>query len=74
MSRTFDLNTPPVLAKVCGMSSRFVQVTVVPTVTVGPKAKLLIFTSAVPAACSALAWNVDEADINNVIAINTTAA
>ena len=49
MSRTLDLKTPSVLTTVWGMSSRFVQVTVVPTGTVsvsGPKLKLSIFTSA----------------------------
>src|ERR1700722_8640446 len=48
VSITFDLKTPSVLTAVWGMSSLFVQVTVVPagTVTVcGPKMKLSIFTS-----------------------------
>src|SRR5436305_7863705 len=49
VSRTLDLKTPSVLTTVCGMSSRLVQVTVVPADTVsvsGPKLKLSILTSA----------------------------
>jgi len=49
VSRTLDLNTPSVLTTVCGISSRFVQVTIAPTGTVtvcGPKLKLSIFISA----------------------------
>src|SRR6516162_1737803 len=44
------------LVTVCGMSSRFVQATVVPTETVnvgGPKLKLSIFTSALSVFCDA---------------------
>src|ERR1700747_711138 len=50
VSSTLDLNTLSVLTIECGISSRFVQVTVVPTATVrvaGPKLKLSTFTSAV---------------------------
>src|SRR6201984_806126 len=57
VSSTLDLNTLSVLTIVWGMSSRFVQVTVVPTATVraaGPKLKLSTFTSAL-AACGAFA-------------------
>src|SRR6204780_689792 len=58
VSSALDLNTPSVLTTVCGISSRFVQVTVVPTGTVsavGPKLKLSIFTSVVaaPLSCAA---------------------
>ena len=48
VSSTFDLNSLSVLTTVCGMSSWFVQVIVVPTLTVtsaGPKVKLSILTS-----------------------------
>src|ERR1700688_5021377 len=48
VSSTLDLNVLSVLTAVCGISSRFVQVTVVPTETfssAGPKLKLSIFTS-----------------------------
>src|SRR6202051_1753288 len=48
VSSTLDLNVLSVLTAVCGISSRFVQVTVVPTATfssAGPKLKLSIFTS-----------------------------
>src|SRR4051794_16167864 len=48
VSSTFDLNSLSVLTTVCGMSSWFVHVIVVPTLTVtsaGPKVKLSIFTS-----------------------------
>src|ERR1700746_2465255 len=51
-SSTLDLNTLSVLTTVCGISSRLVQVTVVPTATVrvaGPKLKLSTFTSALAA-------------------------
>ena len=44
VSSTFDLNSLSVLTTVCGMSSRFVQVTVVPAVTVtsaGPKREVV---------------------------------
>src|SRR5271154_668002 len=58
VSSALDLNTPSVLTTVCGISSRFVHVTVVPAGTVsaaGPKLKLSIFTSAVAAAFSCAA-------------------
>jgi hypothetical protein len=65
VSITFDLNTLSSLTTVCGMSSRFVHVTVVPagTVTVaGPKLKLSIFTSVFDAGgCPALATELREA-------------
>src|ERR1700746_2087732 len=63
VSSTLDLNTLSVLTTVWGMSSRFVQVTVVPTATVrvaGPKLKLSTFTSAV-AGCGVFAELYDEA-------------
>src|SRR5258708_32667285 len=50
VSSTSDLSTLSVLTTVWGISSRFVQVTVVPTGTVkvaGPKLKFSTFTSAV---------------------------
>src|SRR5713226_9846407 len=58
VSSTLDLKTPSVLTTVCGMSSRLVHVTVVPTGIVsvsGPKLKLSIFTSVVSGFCCALA-------------------
>src|SRR5213079_1329652 len=58
VSSTLDLKTPSVLTTVCGISSRLVHVTLVPTGTVsvaGPKLKLSIFTSVVSAFCCALA-------------------
>src|SRR4029077_5508924 len=63
VSSTLDLNTLSVLTTVCGISSRFVQVTVVPTATVrlaGPKLKLSTFTSA-PGGCGAFAELPGEA-------------
>src|SRR5579863_8880778 len=54
VSRTLDLKTLSSLTTVWGMSSRFVQVTVVPAATVmaaGPKLKLSIFTSMLAGAC-----------------------
>src|ERR1700745_42752 len=57
VSSTLDLNTLSVLTIVWGISSRFVQVTVVPTATVrvaGPKLKLSTFTSAL-AGCAVFA-------------------
>src|SRR5713226_3068557 len=56
VSSTLDLKTLSVLTTVCGISSRFVHVTVVPTGTVsvpGPKLKLSIFTSVASAFCCA---------------------
>jgi len=50
VSSAFDLNVLSSATTVCGMSSRFVQVTLVPGATVsdaGPKVKLSILTSAV---------------------------
>ena len=47
VSITRDLKAPFVLTTVCGMSSRFFEVTVVPAGTemdCGPKLKLSIFT------------------------------
>src|ERR1700692_3166489 len=58
VSSTLDLNVLSVLTAVCGISSRFVQVTVVPTGTfssAGPKLKLSIFTSVVSGFCCAAA-------------------
>src|ERR1700746_3964745 len=52
VSSTLDLNTLSVLTTVCGISSRLVQVTVVPTATVrvaGLRLKLSTFTSALAA-------------------------
>src|ERR1700720_2885589 len=63
VSSTLDLNTLSVLTTVWGISSRFVQVTVVPTATVkvaGPKLKLSTFTSAL-AGCGAFAELPGEA-------------
>src|ERR1700688_485707 len=54
VSSTLDLNVLSVLTAVCGISSRFVQVTIVPTETfssAGPKLKLSIFTSVVSGFC-----------------------
>src|SRR5713226_4407685 len=56
VSSTLDLKTPSVLTTVCGISSRLVHVTVVPTGTVsvpGPKLKLSIFTSVASGFCCA---------------------
>src|SRR5271168_1061440 len=56
VSSTLDLNTPSVLTTVCGISSRFVHVTVVPTGIVnasGPNLKLSIFTSITAAGVAA---------------------
>src|SRR5947208_1817884 len=58
VSSTLDLNTFSVLTMVWGISSRLVQVTVVPTATVrvaGPKLKLSTFTSAAVAGCGVFA-------------------
>src|ERR1700730_2988477 len=58
VSSTLDLNVLSVLTAVCGISSRFVQVTVVPTGTfnsAGPKLKLSIFTSVASVFCCAAA-------------------
>src|SRR5437762_8685421 len=58
VSSTLDLKAPSVLTTVCGISSRLVHVTLVPTGTVsvaGPKLKLSIFTSLVSGFCCALA-------------------
>src|ERR1700688_2767475 len=58
VSSTLDLNILSVLTAVCGISSWFVQVTVVPTGTfnsAGPKLKLSIFTSVTSAFCCAAA-------------------
>src|SRR5258708_1805748 len=58
VSSAFDLNSLVFEATVCGISSSFVQVTVVPAFTVmlcGAKVKLSIFTS-VSAACVPAAW------------------
>src|SRR3984893_1015815 len=58
VSSTLDLNILSVLTAVCGISSRFVQVTVVPTApfsSAGPKLKLSIFTSVASAFCCAAA-------------------
>src|ERR1700719_3988634 len=58
VSSTLDLNVLSVLTAVCGISSRFVQVTVVPTETfssAGPKLKLSIFTSVASGFCCAAA-------------------
>src|ERR1700704_3186103 len=64
VSSTLDLKTLSSLTTVCGMSSRLVHVTVVPTATVsvaGPKLKLSIFTSALEACgCSARVAKVLE--------------
>src|SRR5437879_1198858 len=60
VSSTLDLKTPSVLTTECGISSRLVQVTLVPTGTVrvpGPKLKLSIFTSVVSGFCCAPARN-----------------
>src|ERR1700730_18365736 len=58
VSSTLDLNILSVLTAVCGISSRFVHVTVVPTGTfssAGPKLKLSIFTSVASGFCCAAA-------------------
>src|SRR3984893_10795390 len=58
VSSTLDLNVLSVLTAVCGISSRFVQVTVVPTGTfssAGPKLKLSILTSVISDFCCAAA-------------------
>src|ERR1700730_6541700 len=58
VSNTWDLKVLSVLTAVCGISSRFVQVTVVPTGTfssAGPKLKLSIFTSVASGFCCAAA-------------------
>src|SRR5215471_5394539 len=76
-SSTLDLNTfgSSALTTVCGMSSRLVQVTVVPTATVkaaGPKLKLSIFTSGAWFCCSAAARSLRRAPpIKIPTAINT---
>src|SRR6266478_6271997 len=66
------------LTTVCGMSSRFVHVTVVPAATVsvaGPKLKLSIFTSTFDAcACSALAVKPLALLISSTAAATTGAA
>src|SRR5260370_23966269 len=78
VSSTFDLNTLSSLTTVCGMSSRFVHVTVVPAATVsvaGPKLKLSIFTSTFDAcACSALAVKPLALLISSTPAATTGAA
>src|ERR1700730_264286 len=54
VSSTLDLNVLSVLTAVCGISSRFIHVTVVPTATfssAGPKLKLSIFTSVISGFC-----------------------
>src|SRR5258706_12067829 len=72
VSSTLDLNTFSVLTIVWGISSRFAQVTVVPTATVrvaGPKLKLSTFTSAV-AGCGAFAeLSGEAADSRNAATI-----
>src|SRR5882757_5007134 len=64
VSSTLDLKTLSSLTTVCGMSSRLVHVTVVPTATVsvdGPKLKLSILTSALDTCvCSARTAKVLE--------------
>src|SRR5436309_4422973 len=73
VSSTLDLNTLSVLTTVWGISSRFVQVTVVPTATVrvvGPKLKLSTFTSAL-AGCGDLAELPGEAAESSSVAIIT---
>src|ERR1700746_2153757 len=77
VSSTLDLNVfgSSVLTTVCGISSRLIQVTVVPTGTVsvaGPKLKLSIFTSVVSAFCWALADRFSS-DSATVPATNTSA-
>src|SRR5215470_7315948 len=73
VSRTFDLNTPSVLTTVWGISSRLVQVTVVPTDTLrvsGPKLKLSIVTSAfVPVGWSFAVTLGDSANSSNIAII-----
>jgi hypothetical protein len=72
-----DLNTPSVLTDVWGMSSAFVQVTVVPTGTVivcGPKTKLSIFTAAFAAEGSSFALTLGEPANSITIAITAGVA
>src|ERR1700745_3726412 len=72
VSSTLDLNTLSVLTIVWGMSSRFVQVTVVPTATVkaaGPKLKLSTFTSAVVGSAAFAVLRSEAADSSNVASI-----
>src|ERR1700747_301564 len=72
VSSTLDLKTLSVLTTVWGISSRFVQVTVVPTGTVkvgGPKLKLSTFTSVV-AGCGVFAeLRGEPADSSSVATI-----
>src|SRR5258705_6740588 len=75
VSSTLDWNTLSVLTMVWGMSSRLVQVTVVPTATVsvaGPKLKLSTFTSAL-AGCGVFAELPGEAANSSSAAIITIA-
>src|SRR5437660_8935670 len=78
VSSTLDLKTLSSLTTVCGMSSRLVHVTMVPTATVsvvGPKLKLSILTSALDACvCSARAAKVLELPANSDAAVATDAA
>src|SRR4029077_2244931 len=77
VSNTLDLNTLSVLTIVCGISSRLVQVTVVPTGTVkvaGPKLKLSTFTSAV-AGCGVCAeLRGEPADSSSVATITVASS
>src|SRR5271167_3915017 len=77
VSSALDLNTPSVLTTVCGISSRFVQVIVVPTGTVkspGPKLKLSIFTSAVFAGASWASAVITGVPANDSSAVINTGA
>jgi hypothetical protein len=76
VSITLDLKTPSVLTDVWGISSRFTQVTVVPTGTVtvcGPKLKLSILISELAAEGWSFAVILGDPAISS-IAITTGAA
>src|SRR4029077_1715036 len=72
VSSTLDLNTLSVLTIVWGISSRLVQVTVVPTATVrvaGPKLKLSTFTSALAGSALFAELPGERADRSSVATI-----